>query len=58
MKFKKVLGAPGGIDRWYKPANQVCRSLRDASNHRVELLIRGVRSARRANGLLLHPAQP
>ena len=40
-----VVSALGGIGRWYRPGEHAVRSLEDATEHCIEMLMRGVLSA-------------
>ncbi|HVZ43497.1 MAG TPA: AMP-binding protein, partial [Ramlibacter sp.] len=48
MAAFSVVGALGGIGRWYRPENPGAHSLADAIDHCVEMLMRGVLAAPRA----------
>jgi len=58
---RSVVGALGGLARWYRPGEHSPGSLRDATHHCIEMLLRGAlappaRTADASNGLGPGPA--
>ena len=58
MAAYSVVGALGGIGRWYRPETPGAHSLQDAVDHCIEMLMRGVLAEARAPATVAAPPLP